>query len=241
MTASKKAVTSFKKISLFKNKSIMIRSVIGLIGFFILSTITIDLLYQSKASVEIQAHEKDILGAYTESSQETIKNDLVIFTLPEPDDTELKAAQLRYEEKLRLEEEERLRKEEEERKLQELKRRAHDLQLYLESQNSPMAPYSETIITSAERCGADYKLLTAIAMNESGGGRIPYKKYNPYGYLNGIQYAGWEEAISDITCKIATHYFAKGYNTPETLAGPYGAHNKEEWINNIYYYLNQIP
>ena len=62
--------------------------------------------------------------------------------------------------------------------------------------NSPMKGYGYIIVEQAEACGGDYRILTAIAGNESGFGRVPYKLYNPFGYLDGRQYSGWEESLT---------------------------------------------
>lgn len=237
-TAVKRAVPSFYKTSSFESFLIRLRIISASIGIFALILLTGNFLYRSTLDFQILA-EEEVLGVATQTTIPESKNSGII--IPKPDEDEISLVQEKYTQRLIQEEEERIKKEAEERRIQQLLAQATELRRYLESQNAPIATYAETIILSADQCGGDYRLLTAIAMNESGGGRIPYKSYNPYGYLNGIQYSGWDEAITEITCKISNQYLKNGLNTPELLAGPYGAKNQEKWISNIYYYLNQIP
>ncbi len=108
--------------------------------------------------------------------------------------------------------------------------------------NSPMKGYGYIIVEQAEACGGDYKILVAIAGNESGFGRVPYKLYNPFGYLDGRQYSGWEESLSYISCQISKR-FIKPCNGDlncivRTYAGPQD--DKERWVKNITYFINKI-
>ena len=110
---------------------------------------------------------------------------------------------------------------------------------YLRKVKSPMADYAHIIVEEAESCHADYHIITAIAGNESGYGRVPYKLYNPFGYLNKVQYDGWEDSLSDLVCKVAK--YTNKYLDIYTLGKLYGAHNPEQWEKNIRWHLSQIP
>ncbi|MBN1915634.1 glucosaminidase domain-containing protein [Candidatus Dojkabacteria bacterium] len=133
---------------------------------------------------------------------------------------------------------------EEIKKEQERLRRERQIKIdrlagYLGKVKSPMADYANIIVEKAESCGADYKIIVAIAGNESGYGRIAYKEYNPYGYLNKVQYTGWDTSLSDLTCKVAK--YTNKYSDIYTLGKAYGAHNPEQWAKNINWHLSQIP
>ncbi len=130
-------------------------------------------------------------------------------------------------------------KAEQERIMKERQAKIDKLAGYLRKVNSPMAPFAGTIIEEAESCGANYRIIVAIAGNESGYGRVSYKLYNPYGFLNGVQYAGWEASLSDLTCKVAK--YTNKYTDIYTLGKVYGAHNPEQWAKNINWHLSQIP
>ena len=95
---------------------------------------------------------------------------------------------------------------------------------YLSKFGSPMAPYAAVIVDTADRCGGNYKSLIAIARVESGLGKHPYRLYNPYGYLNNVQYSGWSEALNKLSCRISQQYLSK-YGTDFRAMGKIYASN----------------
>jgi hypothetical protein len=80
---------------------------------------------------------------------------------------------------------------------------------YLRDRKSPMAPYAYVVVDAAKRCGGDYRILIALAEVESGLGRQPYRKYNPYGYLNKVQYPNWGVALDKLSCRISEQYIQR--------------------------------
>lgn len=56
------------------------------------------------------------------------------------------------------------------------KERAEQIDAYFESKNAPLAGYGEKFVEEAEKNGLDYRLLPAIAMRESTGGKQACKK-----------------------------------------------------------------
>lgn len=124
----------------------------------------------------------------------------------------------------------------------ELQRRASDVRSLFERYNSPMIGYEYLIVSRAYECGGDYKLLVAIAGNESGFGRVPYKLYNPFGYLDGVQYSGWEESLNYLSCKISEQHLAPCNNNVACVVESYGGSdtNKPKWISNITWFMNQL-
>jgi len=113
---------------------------------------------------------------------------------------------------------------------------------YFRSYGSPMVGYGEIIVRKAVECGGDYKILVGIAGNESGLGKVPYKRYNPYGYLDGIQYTGWTESLSKLSCVISQRFIGpcKGdlYCIIRKYAGP--GDNQDLWVRNVSYFMAQV-
>lgn len=105
-----------------------------------------------------------------------------------------------------------------------------------------MSGLADNLYDNAVACGGDPALLFAIAGNESGFGRIPYKLYNPFGYLDGRQYASWEESINYLSCKISTQHLAPCGNEVNCVINRYGGSdtNKEQWVRNINWFRRQI-
>lgn len=132
----------------------------------------------------------------------------------------------------------------EQRKRQQVARseNVEKLTRFLESYNSPMTPYAETIVRKAEECGGDYRVLAAIAGNESGFGRIPYRLYNPYGYLNNVTYSGWEEALDVLSCRISNEFLDPCDNNLRCIIRRYGGPetDQEKWIRNVTFFINQL-
>ena len=112
----------------------------------------------------------------------------------------------------------------------------------LEKYKSPFKGLGEIIVRRAEECGGDFRTLLAIAGNESGFGRIPYKLYNPFGYLDGKQYSGWNESLEFLSCVISQRFIAPCKNDIECIVRTYGGSDtdKPKWVYNINWFRNQI-
>jgi len=111
------------------------------------------------------------------------------------------------------------------------------------ARNSPMQGYGELIFRRVEECGGgDYKVLIGIAGNESGLGRVPYKLYNPYGYLDGKQYSGWEESLDFLSCVITQRFIVPCENDLTCIINRYAgpSDDKSQWIRNVTYFINQL-
>jgi hypothetical protein len=107
---------------------------------------------------------------------------------------------------------------------------------------SPMSGYGELIYNRSTECGGDYRIIVGIAGNESGFGRIPYKLYNPFGYLDGVQYSGWYQSISTLSCRISQRFLAPCHNNITCIEGKYGGPDtpKEQWIRHVSSFVNQL-
>ncbi len=111
--------------------------------------------------------------------------------------------------------------------------------------NSPMQGYAELILRRVEDCSngdADYRVLIGIAGNESGLGRVPYKLYNPYGYLDGKQYADWNDSLTFLSCVITQRFIVPCNNDLTCIINKYAgpSDDKSQWIRNVTYFINQL-
>lgn len=111
--------------------------------------------------------------------------------------------------------------------------------------NSPMQGYAELIFRRVEDCSngeADYRVLIGIAGNESGLGRVPYKLYNPYGYLDGKQYADWNDSLTFLSCVITQRFIVPCNNDLTCIINKYAgpSDDKSQWIRNVTYFINQL-
>src|SRR3989338_3017560 len=79
--------------------------------------------------------------------------------------------------------------------------RALILQKYLGQYDSPLAPYSEKIVSEADKYQIPWTWVPAIGGIESTfGKRIPYNSYNAWGWANGeFAFKGWDDGIEVVT------------------------------------------
>lgn len=172
----------------------------------------------------------------TNITQITSKNESIDLL---PDISECLLSEERYKTKInKIKEQERL---EEIKKNQIEQKRIALLESFLKSKNSPMAPYSRTIIKSCMPYGINYcRFFLSIAGIESGFGIKAYG-YNAWGWGK-MKFSSWNQSIPFIANAIASNYYLKGVNTFEKLAySPYGPKNPESWIINLHSINKQIP
>jgi len=123
------------------------------------------------------------------------------------------------------------------------------LKKYLESHNSPLAEHSEFMIETAEKYNLDWRLLPAIAGQESTFCRnLPPDSHNCWGW--GIHTRGtlgfdsWETAIETVAKGLKKEYVNKGYKTPEQIMRKYCPRSITEaggsWAEGVKYFINQI-
>src|SRR6185369_7771030 len=93
-------------------------------------------------------------------------------------------------------------------------KRAQLLRSYLESKNSPLAPYAETFVLEADKNNIDWKLVAAISGLESSYGvHIPANSYNGWGYGvygdNVRRFDSWDDGIAVVSGALRNDYMNK--------------------------------
>lgn len=96
--------------------------------------------------------------------------------------------------------------------------RAFLLSEFLNQYKSPMAPYADLIVRSADENGLDFRLLVSIAMCESNLGKhMPSKNsFNPFGIAvytgtkTGKAFDSWQHAITWVSSYIKERYYDRG-------------------------------
>jgi len=120
--------------------------------------------------------------------------------------------------------------------------RVTQLAAYLESHNSPLAPYSKVFVEKADEYGLpDWKLVPAIAGVESTFGKaIPKGSYNAYGWANGkYSFESWEESIDVVSKTLKEKYIDRGADTVEKIAPIYAPPSKT-WAGNVKFFMSKI-
>lgn len=120
------------------------------------------------------------------------------------------------------------------------------IEKYLDRYDSPLLPYVDIIISSAEEAGVDPKLIVAIAQQESNLGKTsPENCFNAWGW--GIHskgtkcYTGWPEAIESVTLGIAVNYCLKGYcDDPCVMMKKYTPRSNGSWCAGVKQFLTDM-
>ena len=112
------------------------------------------------------------------------------------------------------------------------------LKQYLSIYNSPLIPYAEKIVESADRHGLDYKLITAIAQQESNLCKIiPYDSHNCWGWgITGsstLYFDSYEQGIETVSKGLKANYIDKGYVTPDQIMTKYTPLSNGSWARGV--------
>jgi hypothetical protein len=121
--------------------------------------------------------------------------------------------------------------------------RINKVETYFKAYGSPLSGYGYIFVDQAERCGGNYRVLVGIAGSESGLGRINYKTFNPFGYLNNVQYTSYEQALTDLACKISRQHIAVCGTDLDCLARRYiggGGDDPDLFISKVRFFMNQV-
>ncbi len=119
---------------------------------------------------------------------------------------------------------------------------------FLADYSSPMAPYAEVFISTADEVGLDWRLVASISGVESAFGRIiPYNSYNAWGWKGGpggsfSQFSSWEESASYVTRRIAAGYGTDSdpFAMESTYCPPCGMNPRHSWANGVSRYMNEL-
>lgn len=116
--------------------------------------------------------------------------------------------------------------------------RVANLKYFFRKYNSPLYDYSEIFVKHADQNGFDYRLLPAIAMQESTLCKfIPINSYNCWGwgiYGNKVtRFASYEEAIDTISRGIKKEYIDKGLVTATAIMEKYTPSSTGSWAQGV--------
>ena len=113
-----------------------------------------------------------------------------------------------------------------------------ELQKFLKSHGSPMAPHAADIVAAAARYEVDHRLVVAIAGVESTFGRH-CRGFNAWGWNNGAtKWASWPASIDSYT-----KAFARGYPDRADIkrfARRYNPNTPQQWASKVSYFMAAI-
>ena len=116
--------------------------------------------------------------------------------------------------------------------------RAELVRQYLEAYGSPLEPYSGLIVDTADKYQIDYRLLTAIAQQESNLCKIiPPGSYNCWGWgihsEGTLGFSSFEEGIEIVSQGLREEYLNKGFAYIEEIMSKYTPLSRGSWANGV--------
>jgi hypothetical protein len=123
--------------------------------------------------------------------------------------------------------------------------RVANLKFFFRKYESVLYDKSEFIVKMADQYKLDYRLLPAIAMQESGLCKHIYENsYNCWGwgiYGNKVtRFSSYEEAIETISRGLKLYYVDKGLTTPEAIMRKYTPPSTGSWAFGVNFFLKII-
>lgn len=123
--------------------------------------------------------------------------------------------------------------------------RVANLKRFFRKYNSPLYDDAEFIVTTADKYEFDYRLLPAIAMQESGLCRvIPNNSYNCWGWgiygTTVTRFDSYQDAIMTVSKGIKTYYIDKGLTTTEQIMAKYTPSSNGSWANGVNTFIRAL-
>jgi hypothetical protein len=123
--------------------------------------------------------------------------------------------------------------------------REEKIRQFLARYNSPLEPYAGDVVAAADEFGLDYRLIPAIAMQESSlCKKIPDNSYNCWGFgIYGKQvkrFKDYKEGIYVVTEALATKYKDRGLVTPNEIMTMYTPSSNGSWAYSVNHFMAQL-
>lgn len=123
--------------------------------------------------------------------------------------------------------------------------RVEIIRQYLAKYRSPLEPYAQKIVDEAEKNGLDFRLLVAIAQQESNlCKKIPGNSHNCWGWgvhsRGTLRFESYEQGIETVSKGLKEDYFDKGYTTPEEIMAKYTPSSPGTWATGVNQFLSEM-
>ncbi len=102
--------------------------------------------------------------------------------------------------------------------------------------NAPMAEQAYYIVEISEHFGIDYRLIPAISIVESSGGKYCFKPYNPFGWGKS-GFNSFEDAIYTVARGLSQGY---GTDDPYIIGPTYNPVTPDAWSSKVDRLMKQI-
>ena len=118
---------------------------------------------------------------------------------------------------------------------------------FLAKHSSPMSGLGTVLVTTADKYGLDYRLLPAIAFQESTlGKKIPRNSHNAWGWAiytgeqSGANFRDWTQAIETVAKGLKYDYIDRGLTTPNTIMDRYADSPDGSWAFGVNFAMDEM-
>lgn len=116
---------------------------------------------------------------------------------------------------------------------------------FFEKHHSPLEPYADVVVERADYYNLDFRLIPAIAMQESNlCNKMPPDSHNCWGFGiygdNVLRFADYPSGIEAVTKTLATKYRQSGLDTPEEIMSRYTPSSNGSWAHGVNYFLDLL-
>ena len=123
--------------------------------------------------------------------------------------------------------------------------RSANLKNFFRKYNSPLFDYADIIVSDSDKYGFDYRLLPAIAMQESNLCKyIPDNSYNCWGwgiYGNTVtKFTNYQDAIDTVSKGLKRDYLDKGLVTASAIMAKYNPSSSGSWAHGVNLFLQAL-
>jgi len=123
--------------------------------------------------------------------------------------------------------------------------RGEILKNYLSRFDSPLLPYAYYIVNMSDEYNIDFRLITAIAQQESNLCKyIPVNSHNCWGWgihsQGTLGFSSYEEGIKTVSEGLKKEYLAKGYTTPEEIMRKYTPLSDGSWASGVSKFMQEM-
>lgn len=123
--------------------------------------------------------------------------------------------------------------------------RAERVRQYLEYYNSALEPFSQVLVEASDYYNLDWRLLTAIAQQESNLCKwIPSGSHNCWGWgihsEGTLGFTSYEEGIWTVAKGLKEEYIDKGLKTPEEIMSKYTPLSKGSWAEGVSKFMAEL-
>lgn len=119
------------------------------------------------------------------------------------------------------------------------------IRAYLKKYNSPLLGEEETLVAASDKYGLDFRLLVAIAQQESNLCKIiPRESFNCWGWgihsRGSMRFKNYKEAIETVAKGLREDYINKGYTTPELIMKKYTPLSPGSWAMGVRQFMAEM-